>query len=285
MNIITGEKLQNLCDYYIGTNEDFKFNPKIANQYNKHININNNDFLQIKQLNITSVFAYTHILELQFNQLYTILMNISTHFNLVFHNSDGCFSNKHLKLFDIKNLNKIFTQNINIKPTDRIIPLGIGIANTMWPHGNLHIWSNILATSDLSIKNNNIYFNFNIMTNRDKRQEVFNIISSKNIQNIPNMDYHNYLKILSSYKFAICPEGNGIDTHRFWECLYLKVIPICLKNNVTEYYANEYPVLLLDNWNDLQIDTILVFYENTSWCNYKSLSFDYLADIIMENVI
>ena len=65
----------------------------------------------------------------------------------------------------------------------------------------------------------------------------------------------------------------------------VKVIPICLKNNVTEYYANEYPVLLLDNWNDLQIDTILVFYENTSWCNYKSLSFDYLADIIMENVI
>ena len=61
------------------------------------------------------------------------------------------------------------------------------------------------------------------MTNRDKRQEVFNIISSKNIQNIPNMDYHNYLKILSSYKFAICPEGNGIDTHRFWECLYLHI--------------------------------------------------------------
>jgi len=24
----------------------------------------------------------------------------------------------------------------------------------------------------------------------------------------------------------ICPRGNGIDTHRFWECLYRGVVPI-----------------------------------------------------------
>ena len=29
MNIITGEKIQMLCDHFIGLNEDFNFNPKI----------------------------------------------------------------------------------------------------------------------------------------------------------------------------------------------------------------------------------------------------------------
>ena len=41
MNLITGEKIQTLCDYYIGTNDDFNFNPVIRNQSPKHINIDN----------------------------------------------------------------------------------------------------------------------------------------------------------------------------------------------------------------------------------------------------
>ena len=39
MNITTGEKIQQLCDYYIGSNYDFNFNPIIRTQINKHINI------------------------------------------------------------------------------------------------------------------------------------------------------------------------------------------------------------------------------------------------------
>jgi len=38
MNIITGEKIQNLCDYYIGSVGDFNFNPNIKNQVSKQIN-------------------------------------------------------------------------------------------------------------------------------------------------------------------------------------------------------------------------------------------------------
>ena len=29
MNIITGEKIQNMCDYYIGSLDDFHFDPNI----------------------------------------------------------------------------------------------------------------------------------------------------------------------------------------------------------------------------------------------------------------
>jgi len=148
----------------------------------------------------------------------------------------------------------------------------------MWRHGNLNIWNQILKNnSSWENKTNYIYFNFNISTNSSKRKLCYDIITSKNIPNIPNTDYFNYLKIISSYKFAICPEGNGLDTHRFWECLYLKVIPICLKNHITEYYSKNFPIVLLDNWNDIDENMLHSFYNNANWNNYDMLNFDKLS--------
>ena len=31
MNFITGEKIQFLCDHFVGKERDFKFNPKVKN--------------------------------------------------------------------------------------------------------------------------------------------------------------------------------------------------------------------------------------------------------------
>lgn len=35
-----------------------------------------------------------------------------------------------------------------------------------------------------------------------------------------------YLEELANSIFAVCPRGNGIDTHRLWEALYCNTIPI-----------------------------------------------------------
>ena len=286
MNIITGEKIQNLCDYYIGSLDDFKFNPNIKNQKSKHINIDNYNIENIKNLNVKNIFCYTHLIDgeiASFNKekcnnnlkhLYVILSNISTKFNIIFHNSDGAFKKVHKSILQIHNVNKIYTQNLTIKPEERIIPLPIGIANSMWRHGNLHIWKQILESNNLVNKPNYIYFNFNINTNSFKRKKCYDIITSKNIPNIPNTNYLNYLTILSSYKFAICPEGNGLDTHRFWECLYLKVIPICLKNHITEYYSKNFPIVLLDDWNNIEDNMLKLFYDDSKWDNYDMINFD-----------
>ena len=82
------------------------------------------------------------------DNLINILLNISTPFNIIFHNSDGCFFSCHTELLKIPNLKKIYTQNLTISPEERIIPLPIGIANSMWKHGNLNIWNQILTNID-----------------------------------------------------------------------------------------------------------------------------------------
>ena len=61
------------------------------------------------------------------------------------------------------------------------------------------------------------------------------------------------MKELASYKFAISPEGNGIDCHRTWECLYLGVIPIVKNSNPMSYFK-ELPILFVDDYSCINND-------------------------------
>lgn len=169
---------------------------------------------------------------------------------------------------------KIYTQNINVPITDKILPLTIRITNSMQRHGDLDVWKNIMKDIDLTQKNNFIYFNFYAKTNEQKRNYCYEVISSKNIIWQNNLEYNEYLKLLCSFKYCICPEGNGLDTHRFWECLYLKVIPITLKNFITEYYSKIFPVILLNKQEELDIDNIENHITKKDWNNYYMLDFD-----------
>jgi hypothetical protein len=266
--IITGEKIQQNCDYYIGDSRNLHLNPLIKNDSDKWINIDNHNLDDIKNLRINKLFCYNDMLKNHyFGKLKNILKNISYVFELYFHNGDEGFYKHHLILFDIKNLKNIYAQNLNTSLIVNLHVLPIGIANSQWKHGDLNTLVEIINSSNE--KQNEIYFNFNIGTNVKKRQlcydtfiDKIDFIKSKNSQN-------EYLKCLSSHKYCICPEGNGLDTHRFWECLYLKVIPICLKNVITEYYSNYLPIILLDNWSDIDIKNIRNIKQKTnSWENY-----------------
>jgi hypothetical protein len=231
--------------------------------------------------NKRKIFCYTYALD-NMDFLINKLSYLQNEFILVFHNCDHNFETHHLKLFDsLPKLKMIYTQNMNVLH-DRVVPLPIGIANSMWPHGNLSLLNSIIQMNNS--KDNLIYFNFNINTNQEKRGECYNKIIQKGIPFIPSGDQYNYLYNLSKYKYAICPEGNGIDCHRLWECLYLKVIPICKKNILVEYFSKIFPIVLLDDWSDLNAEKIMNEYNNYSWENYDKLSFDYYRQIL-ENIV
>ena len=66
------------------------------------------------------------------------------------------------------------------------------------------------------------------------------------------------------HKFILCPEGNGIDTHRFWETLCLGRIPVVLHNPVNDYFSS-LPVVVLDKWEDFDPDCYIDFdFEKTA---------------------
>ena len=175
-------------------------------------------------------------------------------FVLIFHNSDHIFQKKHLILFDkVPLLKCIYSQNMNCVDK-KVLPLPIGFANSQWIHGNSTIYK---AVYNMPIeKTKTIYFNFNKNTNKIKRNKCYKDIIKKGLKWNKNLPYEEYLIELKRHKYAICPEGNGLDTHRFWECLYMNTIPICLKNTLTEYYKKYFPIIVLNNWEELNINEL-----------------------------
>lgn len=97
---------------------------------------------------------------------------------------------------------------------------------------------------------------FSVDTNRNARQPCVNALSHI-IPFMPMTNFQNHIFRMAEYKFCICPIGNGLDTHRLWECYYLRVVPIMLKNTYSMNIRNTtgLPMVLLDSWSDLFIVT------------------------------
>jgi hypothetical protein len=60
-----------------------------------------------------------------------------------------------------------------------------------------------------------------------------------------------YDKTLES-RYALCPRGCGVDTHRFYECIYLGCVPIVLRTHtVFDRLYREFPSLVVERWADV----------------------------------
>jgi hypothetical protein len=58
--------------------------------------------------------------------------------------------------------------------------------------------------------------------------------------------------------YALCPQGEGVDTHRFWECIYLNTIPIVIKTNTAfDKVYNVFPCLAVNSWEDITEEYLL----------------------------
>jgi len=247
--MISGEAIQELCDVYCGIPEDFDYNLRIALQTVKHIHL---DKLHMPWKNPRRIFCYTHRLD-TFMQILPCLEN---DFVLVTHNSDGNITEKYRSLLDHPKLLFWHAQNVLFNHP-KLGGLPIGIANSMWPHGNQEVIESVIA--DLPQKTESIYFNFSLSTNPQERSPCYEALKGR-LTWQPTLDFKSYIQTLANYKYAICPPGNGIDCHRIWECIYLGVIPILLKSSFTEKVNIRFPCILLDTWEDLDVEKLLQLY-------------------------
>jgi hypothetical protein len=268
INIITGEKIQKICEHYLGTFEYLNFNP--YSDRSKFLII---DYINEVFDNNMNIYCPTHITR-DLELLIEKLKFMKNKFNLILHNSDDNFTEQHLKLFEIDNLMNIFTQNMNVIHPN-VFPLPIGLQNQMWVYNQENIINDIIVKNNC--KTRFIYCNFSTSTTTN-RQKCYEACIKNNISFSPRSSFNNYLKELNDYIFCICPEGNGLDTHRFWECLYLKVIPVAIRNPFTEYYSKYFPIFLLDNWDDFDVNDVKI--DDMNWENYSMLDIDNLFKFI-----
>ena len=48
--------------------------------------------------------------------------------------------------------------------------------------------------------------------------------------------------------------GNGVDTHRLWEALYLGCIPIALRNRIYQHY--DLPIIQVNDWSEITLELL-----------------------------
>jgi hypothetical protein len=60
------------------------------------------------------------------------------------------------------------------------------------------------------------------------------------------------MRTLSEYKFVLSPPGNGLDTHRTWEAMYLGVVPIVKDSSAMRYFQGlGLPLWIVTSWDEV----------------------------------
>lgn len=262
-DIITGDRVLDLCDYIITTKEIDNFHKiktigqeqtqgqeqTYGHTRNTKIFIDSQNIVfptsNLNGSKTSRFFVYTHILDYFIQILHHLANGIKEAGGLntiviYTHNSDNSFNEEHYKELEKFGQNAnvkvyIFAQNINCNVYDNVKLLPIGIANSMWPHGALDKLYYIMSTIYNKRKTKNIYINMDKNTNIYRQEIIEKLEKLKNNFVISQKKkYSDYLIELGSSYFCLCMRGNGIDTHRFWESLYMNTIPVIINNADTD---------------------------------------------------
>ena len=55
----------------------------------------------------------------------------------------------------------------------------------------------------------------------------------------------------------ICPIGNAIDCHRNWEVLYMRRVPVMVRDPYLEKLYEDYSVLFVDDYKDVTKELLI----------------------------
>lgn len=246
MRYISGETLQEMAGIYLGNDEDFAWNPRIAQQSWKHCRLA--DMGPRALDNPPIVFCYTHRLA----TLAEKVAYLANPFVLITHNSDGEVRQDDpavAALLACPRLVAWFAQNLCFRhPKLQFLP--IGAANMQWEHG-LEFFRWFYGPAISSAKTRDVYMCFEVATCPSERRPCMERLSGK-VPLLEKVPPAANLRRMEEYRFVICPAGNGVDTHRFWECLYLRCVPVVVRNPLVDILRKEtrLPMVVLESWDD-----------------------------------
>jgi len=234
-----------------------------------------------------------------------------------------------------KNVRYWFAQNSLVRH-DKVIPIPIGIRDSfpfyfgdqcpIVSGAGFHCGeiSEKIVTEiylkDETVPENFLYANFNLNSNFIYRSFLKNICDECDFisYETPVEDdngYENYYSNIVNHQANFCPAGNGIDTHRIWETLYCKRIPITINCNhryqkisqriptasqyipqqETDYsiYTKLYsklPIIVLNSYEELSdkkyLQELILSKKNQEY-NLDLLDFNYWKNLILnlENLL
>ena len=162
-----------------------------------------------------------------------------------------------------KGWNQVWYATNKVANGDTIHALPIGVTNETNESPSHTVFGNqdhlLQALEEPRSFQNWCYYNVNDATHRGRRvvrtalQGNAWITFAKN--ECSNSARIQFLKDLRNHRFTICPRGNGIDTHRMWEALYMGSIPIVEESEALSDFK-DLPILFVPKLELLTFETV-----------------------------
>jgi hypothetical protein len=235
---IRGEYLPHVCDMRIGTESNLSYEEQLRVPDKKHVS------MYAKTENVCAAHDI-------------IRNNPDKLFTLVTHNSDMPI--RPCTMPD--NMHKWFAMNRDTTQ-DKIHSIPIGLENEHWfPYKQSVMLEKKAKLADV-IK---CFAQFNTGTHPERLHALNNLDTNTYDLYIGSNGYRDqhilFCNNLLKYAFCLCPRGNGIDTHRLWEALYMGCIPIC-KDYPAHQFDEPLPILFVQDWNEITTELLEQTYKN-----------------------
>lgn len=238
-SFLTGSNFSSIADVVYAEAIDYKKinklnkdNIETISQWNEDVVIYSIKNFTLKENQI--IFCKTDFILDLFVKLKKVkLKNIK----LITHQAATPMIDKHLYKLKPKCISEWFSINVSYVH-ENLIPIPLGLGNEFSKVG-IHP-DDIKEVNFNNEKNRieKIYCNFDVNTNLIRKDFLKFAKTNKNIFETSNkrIEKLKFLEKLLNYKFVLCPPGVGVDTHRFWEALYLGCIPVTKKNYIYERF-------------------------------------------------
>jgi hypothetical protein len=166
-------------------------------------------------------------------------------FVLFSHNADRTIDRRFARRLRRRQLRAWFAENADFHHP-KLFALPLGIANPRWPHGDGEA---VAAAQRAPVEKTELFnTSFALSTNPTARAYCLEQTGLELGERLP---FPEYLLDLKRAWFCISPRGNGIDTHRTWEALYVGTIPVVTRSLLTEQHP-DLPFVVLDDWAEFR---------------------------------
>ncbi len=272
MQLICGQNLSKLVDYSFGDHH-IMWDKNLIGEV-KLANANNQEFLdkakqfegRVMTLFIDNLRLYPREVKVedrdkQFVQVLMMTNNLLALCSLLPKNQFIIFTGEEDTPIDDKivlpnNVLKIYACNA-LYNNDQIIPFPIGLQRQIGTNDHrLEIMKEIVEKDEKREPNKLLYINCGIERNPE-RQPLLKFESNswcttrfdKDSKFFPYERYNEFLSELRDHKFVACPKGHGYDTHRIWETLYMRRVPVMLDDPYFRRLLDGFPVLFILDWS------------------------------------
>ncbi len=194
------------------------------------------------------VFCESDLLE-ELNE--KVLNQIDFPVVLLLGNSDREIGEEHIRMLNLAPKSSIFAQNLNSEVLG-VTPLPIGLENR-WRSKNGRRLPFLILPIIKHARVNKVLWGFSVATNQKVRSRAaLSLLKSPVAVHAGTVSAGGHRQLLSKYKFVASPPGNGIDTHRTWEAMYLGCIPIITDSYLSRFYKSlGLPVWVIGTFEEL----------------------------------